>query len=223
MADTRISSLGVAFVDAGHLLSFRSVVGRDVRSDMLDSLLFAQLAADKQYSRLREAAEWWKAYVDTTSRVAWRMTQYTYVAYTPPDATFTIEDIVLSRLEQYISKDDRQLVHESISTLRQLPDEDPAVKVYETSTHSEYAVNLQVGVVSERSGLSGVGAVLRTTQPLGRIFDTVFETDDVEGAMMIASYNGDLNEAVYATIRQSVIEKLGAKRTELIRSVEMGG
>jgi hypothetical protein len=45
-------SQNAGFVDGGILLSFVSDVQALHRSDMLNSSLLAQLAADKQYSRL---------------------------------------------------------------------------------------------------------------------------------------------------------------------------
>ena len=79
--------------------------------------------------------------------------------------------------------------------------------------------------LTSRPAISGavvtlIGLVLRTSQEIGRLFSERILVTQLEGSIRIATCRGALNEAIYARIRQDVIEKLGPKRAELILALD---
>ncbi|HKV10702.1 MAG TPA: hypothetical protein VJ725_21355 [Thermoanaerobaculia bacterium] len=207
-------SLGTGFVDAGILVSFTPSVKS--RNDALSSILLAQLAADKKFSRFDQAGDWYKFYLNTLGDLAWQISGFQDRQYEPPDDTFTLEEIFLDVLKKFVPDTELRLAQETIRTFAELPREDRRVKVYEDFSLSSYIVDLQVGVSSQSLTLSTVGILLEVKQEIKNLFKEELLVTRLVGKIRTLSYGGTLNEVAYAPLRKAVLTKLGPKRTELI-------
>jgi hypothetical protein len=114
-------------------------------------------------------------------------------------------------------------VKETIDTLRDLPNDDNRVDVFQKFGHSSHAVNVQVGV-GNPSHMSTVGVVLKTKQQVERVFRERFSVPELDGAVETTLRIAALNEDVYETIRNEVIDRLGPRRMkELILDLDISG
>jgi hypothetical protein len=208
-----------AFVDAGALLSFVSSVPDQKRDDTLNSILLAQLAADKKWSRFDQPDLWYGFYSDTLSNLAWQVIKSYKNHYTPLASTFKLEEVILDLLREKVSAEELDLVEVTITTLEDLPDDDKRVDVYGAFSHTLHVVDLQVGVMSFSENLWMARVVFETEQDVKRLFGQEFFVSKLVGEIDTVIYNAALNEDLYASVRDSVIVKLGRKRTELILSL----
>ncbi|HOI17539.1 MAG TPA: hypothetical protein PK036_14455 [Geobacteraceae bacterium] len=213
------SSPKAGFVDAGVLLSFAPSVPEQKRDDTLNSILLAQLAADKRYSRFDQPDSWYEFYAKTLSNVAWQIIQSHTGHYTPLAGTFTLEEVVLDLLRENVPDEEINLVNITIKTIEVLPDDDSRVEVYGAFSHRLHVVDVQAGVLSLLESLWMAGVVFATEQDVKRLSGQEFIVSKVIGEIKTIIYNAALNEDLYAGVRDSVIEKLGRKRTELILSL----
>jgi hypothetical protein len=219
MSDQNKSSPKAGFVDAGVLLSFVPSVPDQKRDDTLNSFLLAQLAADKQYSRFDQPDSWYEFYAKTLSNVAWQITQSHTGHYTPLAETFTLEEVILDLLRAKVSEEEITLVKGTIKTIEELPDDDTRVEVYGAFSHTLHVVDTQVGVMSFLENLWMACVVFATEQDVKIVPGQMLIVSKVIGEIKTIIFNADLNEELYAGLRDSVIEKLGRKRTELILSL----
>jgi len=213
------SSLKAGFVDAGVLLSFVPSVPDQKRDDTLNSILLAQLAADKQYSRFEQPDSWYEFYAKTLSNVAWQIPQSHTGHYTPLAGTFTLEEVILDLLRAKVSDEEINLVKGTIKTIEVLPDDDTRVEVYGAFSHTLHVVDVQAGVLSFLENLWMAGVVFETEQDVKIVPGQKFLFSKVIGQIKTIILNAALNEELYAELRDSVIEKLGRKRKELILSL----
>lgn len=213
--------LEAGFVNAGNLLSFASTVPSLQRCDILNSILLAQLAADKKYSRIDNAEKWYGFYTDTLGQLTWQSRIFKFNEYTPHNNTFTLEDVVFSVFEKNITDDQLSLVKKTINTFRDLPNDDMRVELYDKLTHSLHIINVQVGVVNSLSVMSTVGIILKTKQEVERLFTGKFSVSMLDSKIITVLYSAALNEELYSSIREKVIDKLGLKRNELILDLDI--
>jgi hypothetical protein len=207
------------FVDAGILLSFVASVPDQKREDALNSILLAQLAADKQYSRFDQPDSWYEFYANTLSNVTWQVIQSHTGHYTPLAGTFTLEEVILDLLKAHVSDEESNLVKGTLKTIEELPDDDTRVEVYGAFSHTLHVVDVQVGVLSLLENLWMAGSVFATEQDVKIVPGQEFIASKVIGEIKTIIFNGALYEDLYAGVRDAVIEKLGRKRTELILSL----
>jgi hypothetical protein len=208
------------FVDEGTLLTLCPDVPELQRQDLLSSTLFGQLAASKLFSRKVQPMEWYKKYFETLGTVGWRFDTSALEPLRPQSEMFTIEEIVMGLLKQKTSEGEYALAQETMHSLRDLPDADPRVIVFNDSTHSEYSVNIQVGV-QRAEAMVNVGVVFTTSQELKSVFHEKLETKRLKDGIRAIVQVATLDEEVYSQVRESVVKKLGAKREELILELDL--
>jgi hypothetical protein len=123
--------------------------------------------------------------------------------------------------EKNITDDQLSLVKKTINTFRDLPNDDMRVKLYDKLTHSLHIINVQVGVVNSLSVMSTVGIILKTKQEVERLFTGKFSVSMLDSKIITVLYSAALNEELYSSIREKVIDKLGLKRNELILDLDI--
>lgn len=214
-----VASSGSGFVDAGALWSFES--SSTIRSDVLESTLLAQLAADKQHSRFMDSEDWYVFYLNTLGSLTWRIPKSQNQQYSPPGDTFTLEEAVLELLRKSVGDGQARLVQSCIQTFSELPPESQRVEIYEEYSRSASIINLQVGVMNPSSKLSAVGIVLRTQRTIDKLFTEEIAVSEVIGSIQSFLYQGTLDRKSYAPLREEVIKKLGPRRRELILELDL--
>ncbi len=210
-----------SFVDSGTLPVFCPDVPEPQRQDLLNSTLLGQLVADKRHARKTEPQEWYSEYFKTLGNLGWVFDSTTFKNIQPKVFKFTIEEIVMRLLRPKTSAEERALVQETMRSLRNLPDTDPHVIVFNDGTHSESSVNAQVSV-RKSEVMVNVGVVFTTSQKLKSLLHEKLETKSLESDIQTIVQVATLNEAAYSDVRESVIQKLGSKRKELILELDIG-
>ena len=208
------------YVDAGTLPAFVADVPELYRQDLLNSTLLGQLAADKLYSRTAQPQEWYKHYFATLGRVGWNCDTFDFKPLRLDTATFTFEEIALRLIAKKVTATELALATKALRSLRDLPDDDPRVIVFNGNTHSKSAVNAQVSVRTP-SVMVNVGLVFTTGQEVTSLLVEEFETQRLDGDIQTLVQVTTLNELIYTTVRKSVIEKLGPRRKKLILELDI--
>lgn len=213
-------SEAAGFVDAGALSAIVPGIPELYRQDLLSSTLLGQLAADKLFSRLTQSEQWYNRYFDTLGNLGWGFDHFSFKAFRPKSLTFTVEEVVLGLLEKKITVSEVALVEATMSSLRDLPDDDPRVIVFNERSHSLNDVNVQI-IIQTSSVMWSAGIVFTTSQEVKRIFHEKLWTAQLGGDIQCRAQAATLNEAVYSQVRKSVNEKLGSKRNELILRLDI--
>ncbi|HWM90113.1 MAG TPA: hypothetical protein VN493_05050 [Thermoanaerobaculia bacterium] len=208
------------FVDSGILSAFVARVAELHRQDLLSSTLFGQLAADKLFSRMTQPEEWCQKYFETIEKVGWQIGSFRFNHVRPVSATFTVEEMALALLETKVTPAEIELARKTMRSLRELPEKDPRVVVFNGSSHSTNAVNVQISVRTP-SVMVSAGLAFTTRQEVKRTLGEELLTAQLEGDILDFVQVGKLNEAVYSKVRESVIEKLGPRRKELILQLDI--
>jgi len=187
----------------------------------MDSTLLAQLAADKKHSRFAAPSDWYDSYLSTLSHLTWQISGFTVQQYVPSGDMFTLEEVVLDTLKGLAAEGEVDIVREAIRTFDRLPEEDRRVLVYEQFSRSSHIIDLQVSVANDSSTLLSLGVVLETEQKVAGLFREEIPVSQLVGQIRTLLFRGSLSAKAYAPLRKEVIDKLGARRQELILSLDL--
>jgi hypothetical protein len=82
------------FIDNGSLVSFLAGVDRQSQADVLNSMLLAQLAANKKFDREADTVGWYGFYHDVLENLGWVVQQFAFSKYDVAGSTVTVDKVV---------------------------------------------------------------------------------------------------------------------------------
>lgn len=223
MARTISPERAGAFVDAGALWSFTARTPGLARQDTLDSTLFAQLAADKVAARTREPAAWLESFFTTAGKIGWGAGKTALRPWRAQRDTFSVREVALDVLARHLGPDELALAGASITALGDLEPTARPSALFNAYGRTEHQLNVQIGVASGSAPhLTTVAVVFSTKQEITDVLRPDFSVELLIGDVLTLAQSMTLSDAVYAQVREAVIEKLGPRRTELVAPVEIG-
>lgn len=205
-----------AVVD-GSLISFVANLPLQSQQDVLNSTLLAQLAANKQFDREKQTVEWYKFYRNVLENLGWVVQEFSFLKYHPSGNSFTVDQAVIKILEAIATGAEVAVVAATIGALKALGADSGPMVLWNSATSSVSAGNFQIGVAN----LSGGVVMLK----IGAFYFTTTQTTDsflwfsYSSSQMDLYHGGqpmNLNELVYAQVRQAVIDKLGDRATTFV-------
>lgn len=205
----QISVGHLAEVDSGTLLSFDASVDDQALADVSNSLLLAQLAADKQAEGLSNAQAWLAAFQNVMSTVGWGQTAVTVESQAAKPPVDWKRQVLSRMADRSVS-----LASASITAAAALPSASPAILVWNAATTTATATLFSIGVSRRVKGnvlldLVTLGGSVNSASP-------TFLAWSPDYSLTLCSSRWELNEAVYAKVRQAIINKLGDRIHQLI-------
>lgn len=215
------------FVDSGVLVTFPASTSKQRQEDVLNSLLFAQLAADKEYNRLDDPLNWFSYFEYILRNVGWVLTNLKF-QIDPGEDYFVFSSLALNQMIKNGSETkDVETFRKIFNILHSLPDTDPSIEILYRNTFNEtsQASSLILSSFEETEdkgvqlklimiGFEGVDEELH--RYLFHVYDSKrVSFPEAKSTTMV------LNEDTFAKIRASIIEKLGDKIKTMISEVKM--
>ena len=217
------------YVVSGNLVSATTDdVNQVSYEDIIHSNLLGQMAADKNLgSRFVEPAAWLSFYKSTLGGLFWSVNeQGTSTLVIPPSAKIiTVPEILAESFFKRLSQVQIDSATESIDLFNQLPEDSPALMLYNLKSHAKmpaaakvikppvdtrYSVSLQISIVHTRSQVALCNIYFQTKQEVSdELFKQKFTIKDLIGDISVFYLKAQLIESNYAKIRQNVIDKLG--------------
>lgn len=213
---TRFSLTGSASaqINEGALLAFEGTLSKQMIDDISNSLLFAQLAADRQFDRHTATADWQKTFFSTLSVVGWiigSLSEKSTVAASPADWTKLIAS--------YMPENVDQLVISSMTAAQQLPATSNAINIWSDAAldGDEGVVIIGPSYISGDSPNTSI-ALLKFTFKRNLSGFLKWSSDFNISATIMTM---ELNESLYSRVRKSIIIKLGNRPQYMVASVPM--
>ena len=213
-------------VNAGCLLFMPEHSPDQVQRDLVDALLYTQLAASKKHSRFESHLQWRQTWVaalirfggalghhevfnlpsnDLPNGMVWQWIEQHLPSFIPARFVEAMEEtiwhsILLQPRQQAIE----MLTRQAIST--------PHTPSTETRT-----VGLQFAVHHPSAGLCLIVLSFETRQTVGTdLLTTVLKREKIAGNVELAFYSIDLIEQLYARFREQIGQALEHRRAALI-------
>ncbi|RDX44724.1 hypothetical protein OH76DRAFT_1421205 [Lentinus brumalis] len=210
-----------AAVAAGSSVSFVGSLPAQMKSDVLNSTLFAQLAANKQHDRQEETTKWYDYYKYVLETVGYNVQGFDFAHLSDANSYLTVDNLLLKLAAAYLSGGELALFTTMIDSLKQAKNE-AATKLFDSSSKSFNKANFQVGVASNGQGnaMFKIGAYYYgAEQNIDKVLFFTF------GSQKVEFYAGNqtmlLNNEVYSQVRQEILTKLGANAKDLVSGIEL--
>ncbi|TFK88055.1 hypothetical protein K466DRAFT_662571 [Polyporus arcularius HHB13444] len=197
-----------AFVAAGSGLAF---------ADVINSTLFAQLAANKQHDRWNEASAWLNYYKYVLEQLGYLKGMA---------MVCLVDNVVLKLAAKFLPGEEFALFTTMVESLKQARNES-AMRLFDSYSKSSNKANFQLGVASN-SNTEG-----HTVLNLGVHYYSTEQNIDIDsalyfkfGSQKVQFYAGDqtllLDNQTYSLIREEILEKLGPKaKVDLVKEIKL--
>ena len=220
LARNSTASKGQGYVDGGSLVSFVSGITPAAQSDVLNSTLLAQLAANKQHDRFKDTVEWYKSYVHVLEKVGWSMQKFHFNRYNASGATMKISEAILEVVKSVISGADLAVVESTLEALKVSANE--WWTVFSASSDTGEAGNFQILPCMQDSGVVSMNVCCfyfsgGTTRNRWLWAEYLTSTMNIFEGTTAATLNLD----IYSQVREAVIHKLGANAQTYVGNLEI--
>ncbi|TFK81631.1 hypothetical protein K466DRAFT_666998 [Polyporus arcularius HHB13444] len=210
-----------AAVAAGSSVSFVGNLPAQMKSDVLNSTLFAQLAANKQFDRQEQTTKWYDYYKYVLETVGYNVQSFDFARMSDANSYLTVDNLLLKLAEAYLSGAELALFTTMINSLKDAKNQG-AVTLFDSSSKSFSKANFQLGVAADTQGnaMFKIGAYYYGAQQnIDRVLFFTF------GSQKVEFYAGNqtmlLVNQVYSQVRKEIVAKLGANAKDLVSGIEL--
>ena len=211
-----------SFINDKSLVSFVSDVSGQRRSDVLNSILIAQLAANKQFPDELQILDWYKAFINVLNNLGWTIEAAEFSSFRSDTDVFEVENAIIDILTNAFGEVFKTVIIKTLASIKGLSDANGKITAFEKNTHSLSRGAFQIGLAKEENGVVMIQLgmfMLTSSSQIKRIL--FFKSTKEKTRLDYCSRKGTLNEDVYANIRKPVSDKLAGKATEFIAEVEI--
>lgn len=222
--------LNAGVVNAGCLLFFSEQGQTASHSDVMDSMLYVQLAASKKHPKFASFEKWSETWLAAAMRFGWVLKATEHVSEPLPTAAGeTIWSCFRRALAASVTSEALDHAEQSMRKACAQSSASRAIRLLGSQT-LEYAtdqlgraqtlVAVQAGFVDERHNLTLAQLHFVTRQPLsaGFLFD-VLEPASTVGNVGLTFYSLHLMDHVYLQFRDQISSALASKRSGLIETL----
>ncbi|KAI0656441.1 hypothetical protein C8Q70DRAFT_1056673 [Cubamyces menziesii] len=210
-----------ANVVGGSTVAFLDGMDGGLRADVSNSTLLAQYAADIAYpGRLTgQRAAWNSEYIKALKNVGWVAHDINDAEVSDISTYVTVDKLVIALAAGYLTGEEHGLF---VKTIQSLQKDRDALKVFDSKSKYDDQAGFQLGVASQ----SGNSALLKmsmykysASQNIsGSALFLIFGTQQI--TFYAAHQTMALDGTVYASVRETVKEKLGANIKQFIMSIK---
>lgn len=212
-----------AQVNAGSLCSFTERLAGQQKSDVQNSTLFAQLAANKKFDRYLVPMDWYKYYTEVLGTIGWNQPAFAFDTYTSGGSTVKLDEAVLGILAAIATGDELLIVKKTMSGLAGLSDDSKQMLVWNANSNKGNNGNFQIFPVDALPNgdvvmvLDGMQFDAKTSH--ARFLWWTWQSSSIK--IQRAAHKFVLNESVYSEVRQPIIDKLGDRAKQLVAGIDI--
>lgn len=210
------------YVVDGSLVSFVAGLDGQNKSDVLNSTLLAQLAANKKFDREKQTEDWYKYYQSVLEPLGWVIQAFKFEKYAASGASFEMNKAVIEILKAIASEDETAVSQATIDALGALDQGSHGLVLWNSSTSSVSDGNFQIAPCSLSNGsvvMKNASFYFNTTESTSGFLWFTYSTSKM--SLYKSANTMTLNSEVYAKVRQAVIDKLGNKAVSFVAELDI--
>ena len=199
------------FVDAGSTVTFVGGIPVARQEDVLNSTLLAQLAANKVFDRESQTEQWYGYYRNVLENIGWVITNFAFQHYNEASASLRLDKTALALIGAIASGNELVVLTKALEVLKDLDPNSKEATIFDGSGSGGDNGNFQLAsCTQDPSGnvQSALGAFyFKANEHVGRFLWWSWKTKSIN--VYFSTQSVILNEKIYGTVRQAVIDKLG--------------
>lgn len=207
----------------GSLVSFVSGISNQHKSDVLNSTLLAQLAANAKFNKEEEPKEWYSVYNEVLNNIGWNFPAFNFKKEDITSSTFTLDRKVLDILKAIADPREVSSVDRMMNSLNEDPENDKAVELFDTvGMVGRQGVFQIFPCADDDTNVVMLSTCLQFTasEHVTRFLWFKWKSKTVE--LWQSAQKCVLVEDVYSQVRKQVIEKLGDRAVKYVINIELG-
>ncbi len=205
-----------AAIAGGNLLAFAEGVSRQNKEDVMDSLLFATLAANKDFNPETQSQEWYARFNKALATMGWISTNWSYSRYRSSHQRFSMEQAGLEILGSAIAAAalpgpaSLAMLKVAADAVEALKAQDKPLRMFERQTKTHKGANFRIGACMESTDGTvnmAMGAVnFFADSAVTNVLFWEWNSTEVE------TFRGEdhlvLNSRIYASVRKRIQQRL---------------
>lgn len=212
-----------SFLSDKSLVSFVSGVTGQNRSDILNSTLLAQLAANKKFSIEEDMNGWYQAFVEVLTKIGWEIENADITKFEAKHSLFEVEDVIIDILTKAFGGNYIAIITSTLDALKKMSDKnDRKILAFEKNTHTLSKGCFQIALATEENNAVAMQLgtfLLSSTNEIKKILFIKFSKDKT--TLQYSSRKATLNTDVYSAVRETVLQKLQQDVKEYITEIEI--
>lgn len=196
-------------VDGASLVTFYEDVSTESASDVLDSMLLAQLAAGKKYNQETESEKYYAMYREVLGNVGWTISSSAFQLYESSSANIDLGEVVINLLKLIVDETALQKISTSIRILKELNKESKPSLIFNSSSHTEKNGNFRVALCKENQNTVSTAIsnmYFEAGEEITGVFWTKFTTANMK--LHYSIQNITLNKNIYSQVREQIKYKV---------------
>ena len=225
MEENAITETGEAeqsYVVGQSLVSFASGVSEKYRSDVLNSTLLAQMAANKKHSTEdKDTIKWYQSYIETLGGMGWVLEAGDVKTYEAKGSIIKVENVVIDIIVSAFGSNLIGIVTKTLEALKSDKEKKKWI-AFETNSKSVQKGCFQIAMAVETNGtvMLQLGTFLLTaTNEIHQILFFEFSRDKTR--LEYANRRATLNEESYSKVREVIAQKLQDKVEDFVSRIEI--
>lgn len=204
------------------LIVFAPEVSAHSRADILESTLFAQLAAKNKVPDETNTIGWYHAYIAILTKIGWSVEggEVRNLSTSANDVEF--ERVIKNILTGAFTPHFMQMATKALAAIKSIAGVNGRIDAFEKNTHTETTGSFQIAVVTQESGAVSISLgtfLINTTDKIKQILFIKFSKDGTD--LHYASSRLTLDPKVYDSIRQLIQQKLNGKAAEFVAEIPL--
>jgi hypothetical protein len=210
------------YVVDGSLVSFVAGLDSQNKSDVLNSTLLAQLAANKKYDREVQTQDWYKYYQSVLEPLGWVIQAFNFDKYNAAGDSFEMNKAVIEILKAIASEDEAAVSQATIDALGALDSGSHGLVLWNSSSSSVTAGNFQIAPCGLSNGsvvMKNASFYFNTTESTTGFLWFTYSTSKM--SLYKSTNTMTLDGDIYTKVRQAVIDKLGDKAIQFVADLDI--
>lgn len=225
-------------INSCSLLLLSTLLPPEVRQDTLDTVLFAQLAAEEDFPHARDHAQWSGVFMDTLAACGWKFHDQGATSGMFPSSgvrSFTLSEAVHAAFQSGLSAQQVTLPATALRRVAQLPEQSPGARVFrersimgcgsqsggmDASFNGMHRLRVLVGIAESDGFLTLATVFFETDQPIeSQFIRQDFALSSVMGGVKTAFFHARFSVDEYKAFRDDTVQWLGPQRLALCINV----
>jgi hypothetical protein len=211
------------FVVGGGAAAFTPGFKATEKNDVLNSMVLAQLAANKVADRENQTEAWYAKYREVMENIGWAIQNFQFSEFNAAASDFSADQVILQVMSAIGTGDEIAAGVAVINALKSLSDGDGRLVLFDTNSHEAHNGNFQVTVATKDENQN-------TVVKMGAFFfkstDTVtrflwFKFNSVSTHFWQAGEAITLDTDIYAAVRATIVEKLGVNAQNYVKNLSI--
>ena len=201
------------------IIHFDGNVITQKRLDVLNSILIAQLAADKQFSAAEQGVEWQNFFISVLIKIGWTIETSGFSSFNSSTSIFETGSAIIEIMSAAFGTYGIGIIYKALSAVRAM-DETQMMKDFEKNTHSSTKGLFLTAVIKEEKAVTALNLntfFLTSATEIKKIL--FFKSSKDTTKLEYSTCQGTLSEEIYKPVREAIITKIGERASQFIAEI----